>query len=69
MDLQKQKRANELMELIDKKDKLIEKVKNSIETYGLDAEIYKNTLAKAKQVVIDRLESEKQRFVDEFEAL
>lgn len=69
MDLQKQRRANELMELIDKKDKLIEMVKSSVVTYGLDAEIYKNTLAKAKQVVIDRLESEKQKFVDEFEAL
>ena len=35
----------------------------------LDGEIYKNTLLKAKQVVIDRLESEKQKLVDEFEAL
>lgn len=69
MDLQKQRRAKELMELIEKKDKLIEKVKKQVVTYGLDGEVYKNTLLKAKQVVIDRLESEKQKFVDEFEAL
>ena len=69
MDLQKQRRANELMGLIDKKDKLIEKVKNSVVDYGLNGEIYKKTLEKAKQVVLDRLEAEKQKFVDEFEAL
>lgn len=69
MDLQKQKRANELMEKIEKKEKLIEKVKEADVNYGLNAEIYKETLAKAKQVVVDRLEFEKQKMVDEFSAL
>ena len=69
MDLQKQKRANELMEKIEKKEKLIEKVKEADVNYGLNAEIYKETLAKAKQVVVDRLELEKQKMIDEFTAL
>lgn len=69
MDLQKQKRANELMEKIEKKEQLIEKVKGADVNYGLNAEIYKETLAKAKQVVVDRLEFEKQKMVDEFSAL
>lgn len=69
MDLQKQKRANELMEKIEKKEKLIEKVKEANVDYGINTDIYKETLAKAKQVVIDRLELEKQKMIDEFSAL
>lgn len=69
MDLQKQKMANELMEKIEKKEKLIEKVKDANVDYGINADIYKETLAKAKQVVIDRLELEKQKMIDEFSAL
>ena len=69
MDLQKTKRANELMELIEKKEKLIKKVEEQNVTYGLDAEIYKNTLERAKKVVIDRLQNEKKKLEDEFASL
>lgn len=69
MDLQKTKRANELMGLIEKKENLIKRVEEQNVSYGLDAEIYKNTLERAKKVVIDRLQNEKKKLEDEFASL
>lgn len=67
MELEKALKAKELAERINKKEDLINYYKNF--NFGLNPEIYKFTIEKARKVIVDRLEIEKKKLEDDLTAL
>lgn len=70
MKIANREKVVKLLERIDKKDEMIKKAKElTFDSIGVTIKSYPKTTEKARKVIVDRLELEKSRLVEELETL